>query len=163
MTGVQTCALPILLAQGESRRMTGGGIEMEIRIIDGVRYAVRAKNDDSQTRRLCVSIPAEMEGDSYRHSVPNLPSLSRKQIGALRYHYTTDGWKTSSEVRARLVRDEENRPSIEFGDLIKLPVVGRLEGYFYLRGAGRRADVARGKLRSYVFAIPDRHELLSMI
>src|SRR6266849_5283199 len=61
-----------LLAQGESRRMTGGGIEMEIRIIDGVRYAVRAKNDESQTRCLHVSIPARLEGDHYRHAVPNL-------------------------------------------------------------------------------------------
>jgi hypothetical protein len=152
-----------LLAQGESQRMTGGGIEMEIRIIDGVRYAVRAKNDDSQTRRLHVSIPAEIEGDRYRHSVPNLPGLSRKQIGALRYHCTTDGWKTSGEVRARLAQDEENRPLIEFDDLSKLPIVGRLDGYFYLRGVGRRADGARAKLRGYVFAIPDRHELLSMV
>ena len=152
-----------LLAQGESRRMTGGCIEMEIRIIDGVRYAVRAKNDDRQTRRLHVSIPARLEGDGYRHSVPNLPGLSRKQIGALRYRFTTDGWKTSSEVRARLTQDDENRPSIEFDDVSKFPVVGRLDGYFYLRSAGRRAAGARGKLRGYVFAIPDRHELLSMI
>lgn len=148
-----------LLAQGESRRMNGGGIELEIRIIDGVRYAVRAKNDASQTRRLHVSIPAEMEGDHYRHSVPNLPGLTRKQIGALRYHCTTDGWKTSSEVRARLAQDEEDRPAIEFDDLSKLPVVGRLDGYFHLRGARG----ARGNLRGYVFAIPDRHELLSMV
>jgi hypothetical protein len=152
-----------LLAQGESRRMTGGGIELEIRIIDGVRYAVRAKNDDGQTRSLHVSIPAEIEGDCIRHSVPNLPGLSLKQIGALRYHFTTDGWKTSNEVRAQLAQDERDRPSIEFDDLSKLPVVGRLEGYFYWRGAGRRAGGARGKLRGYVFAIPDRHELLSMV
>src|SRR5258707_2352371 len=67
-----------LLAQGESRRMTGGGIEMEIRIIDGVRYAVRAKNDDSQTRRLHVSIPVRLEDDQYRHSVPNLRDLTTR-------------------------------------------------------------------------------------
>ena len=120
---------------------------------------MRAKNDASQTRRLHVSIPAEMESDHYRHSVPNLPGLTSQQIGALRYHCTTDGWKTSSEVRARLAQDEENHPAIEFDDLSKLPVVGRLDGYFYLRGAGG----ARGDLRGYVFAIPDRHELLSMV
>src|SRR5713226_5946351 len=118
-----------LLAQGESRRMTGGGIEMEIRLIDGVRYAVRAWNDESQTRRLHVSIPARLEGDQYRHSVPNLPDLSRKQIGLLLYRCTTDGGKTSSEVRARLAHDEENQPVIEFDDLGKVPRVGRLEGY----------------------------------
>ncbi len=152
-----------LLAQGESRRMAGGGIEMEIRIIDGVRYAVRARNDDSQTRRLHVSIPARLEGDQYRHSVPNLPGLTGKHVGSLRYRCTTDGWKTSGEARARLAHDEENQPVIEFDDLGKVPRVGRLEGYFYLRAAGRRASGARGKLRGYVFAIPDQHELLSMV
>jgi hypothetical protein len=152
-----------LLAQGESRRMTGGGIEMEIRVVDGVRYAVRARNDDSQTRRLHVSIPVRLEGDQCRHSVPDLIDLTRREVGSLRYRFTTDGWKTSSEARARLVRDEENQPVIEFDDLSKFPVVGRLEGYFYLRGAGRRADGARGKLRGYAFAIPGQHELLSMV
>ena len=152
-----------LLAQGESHRMAGGGIEMEIRIIDGVRYAVRAWNDDSQTRRLRVSIPVRLEGDQYRHSVPNLPSLTGRQVGLLRYRFTTDGWKTNSEARARLAQDEENRPVIEFDDLSEFPLVGRLEGYFYLRTAGRRAGGARGKLRSYVFAIPDKHELISMV
>jgi hypothetical protein len=152
-----------LLAQGESRRMTGGGIEMEIRIIDGVRYAVRAKNDESQTRRLHVSIPVRLEGDQYRHSVRNLPGLNGKQTNSLRYRFTTDGWKTSGEARGRLAQDEENRAVIEFDDLSKFPVVGRLEGYFYLRAAGRRAGGARGKLHGYVFAIPDQHELLSMV
>ena len=152
-----------LLAQGESRRMTGGGIEMEIRIINGVRYAVRAKNDDSQTRRLHVSISARLEGDRYRHSVPTLRGLTRKQIGSLRYRFTTNRWKTSGEARALLALDKENRPLIEFDDLTVLPIVGRLEGYFYLRGAGRRARGAQTKLRGYAFAIPDKHELLSMV
>jgi hypothetical protein len=152
-----------LLAQGNARRLSGGGIEMEIRIIDGIRYAVRAWNDESQTRRLHVSIPARLEGDQYRHSVPNLADVTRRQLGLLCYRFTTDGWKTSSEARARLARDEENRPSIEFDDLSKLPIVGRLEGYFYLRGASRRAGGARGNLRAYTFAIPDKHELLAMV
>jgi hypothetical protein len=152
-----------LLAQGDSRRMTGGGIEMEIRIIDGVRYAVRTWNDERQTRRLHVSIPVELTGDHHLHSVPNLPGVTKRQIAWLRYRFTTDGWKTSGEARARLTRDEENRPVIEFADLAVFPVVGRLEGYFYLRGAGRRARGAQTKLRGYAFAIPDKHELLSMV
>ena len=150
-----------LLAQGKSRRMTGGGIELQIRIIDGVRYGVRAKNDHRQSRRLHVSIPAEFEGDHYRHSVPSLPGLTSRQIGSLRYRFTTDGWKTSGEVRARLAPDEENRPLIEFDELNVFPIVGRLEGYFYFRGADRRG--AQTKLRGYIFVIPDKHELLSMV
>jgi hypothetical protein len=43
-----------LLAQGESRRLEDGGIEIERRTIRGVTYAVRAWDDDAQTRRLCV-------------------------------------------------------------------------------------------------------------
>ena len=43
-----------LLAQGEARLLDDGGIEIERRTIRGVTYAVRAWNDDAQTRRLCV-------------------------------------------------------------------------------------------------------------
>jgi hypothetical protein len=82
-------------------------------------------------------------------------------LGLLRYRFTTDGWKTSSEARARMAHDEENRPSIEFDDLSKLPIVGRLEGYFCV--AGRRSRGAQTKLRGYTFAIPDKHELLAMV
>jgi hypothetical protein len=152
-----------LLAQGDARRLSGGSIEMEIRIIDGVRYAVRAKNDESQTRRLHVSISTRLEGDQYRHSIPNLRGLTTRQVSLLRYRFTTDGWKTSSEARARLAHDEENRPLIEFDELTVFPIVGRLDGYFYLRGAGQRTSSAHGKLRGYAFAIPDEHELLSMV
>ena len=152
-----------LLAQGSARRLSGGGIEMEIRIIDGVRYAVRAWNDDNQTRRLHVSIPVHAESDLYRHSVPNLPGLTKREIGSIRYRFTTDGWSTSGEARARLAQDAENRPMIAFDDLQSFPNVGRLEGYFRLRDAGRRSIGARGKIHGYAFAIPDRHELLSMV
>jgi len=43
-----------LLAQGEARLLDDGGIEIERRTIRGVTYAVRAWDDDAQTRRLCV-------------------------------------------------------------------------------------------------------------
>jgi len=152
-----------LLAQGDSRRVAGGGIEMEMRTIDGVNYSVKAWNDERQTRCLHVSIPVELTGDHCLHSIPNLPGVTKRQIGPLRYRFTTDGWKTSSEARARLARDEENRPVIAFDDLNKFPLVGRLEGYFYLRSAGRRSRGAPGKIRGYAFAIPDKHELLSMV
>jgi hypothetical protein len=44
-----------LLAQGASRRLPDGGLETQIRTIDGVTYSVRAWNDRSQTRKLHVS------------------------------------------------------------------------------------------------------------
>lgn len=46
-----------LLVQGTSRRLNDGGVETQIRTIDGVTYSVRAWNDRAQTRRLHVSIP----------------------------------------------------------------------------------------------------------
>jgi hypothetical protein len=46
-----------LLRQGESRRLSDGGLETQIKTIDGVTYSVRAWNDRNQTRRLHISIP----------------------------------------------------------------------------------------------------------
>jgi hypothetical protein len=152
-----------LLAQGDALRLPGGGIEIEIRIIDGVRYAVRAWNDECQSRRLHVSIPVELAGDHYRHSVRNLRGLTSRDLRLLRYHFTTDEWRTSGEARARLSRDNEDRPIIEFSELQSFPIVGRLKGYFYFFGARRRGSGARMNGRGYTFAIPDKHELLSMV
>ena len=47
-----------LLAQGTSRPLPRGGLETQIRTIDGVTYSVRAWNDRSQTRKLYTSNPA---------------------------------------------------------------------------------------------------------
>ena len=44
-----------LLAQGETRILEDGGIEIQRRTIRGVTYSVRAWDDRMQTRRLCVN------------------------------------------------------------------------------------------------------------
>lgn len=44
-----------LLAQGDWRMLDDGGIELERRTIRGVTYAVRAWDDEAQTRRVCVN------------------------------------------------------------------------------------------------------------
>jgi hypothetical protein len=41
-----------LLAQGTSRRLPDGGLETQIKTIDGIRYSVCAWNDRAQTRRV---------------------------------------------------------------------------------------------------------------
>ncbi|HEU4434480.1 MAG TPA: hypothetical protein VFR51_13940 [Pyrinomonadaceae bacterium] len=41
-----------LLAQGSSRRLPDGGLETQIRTIDGIRYSVRAWNNRRQTRKV---------------------------------------------------------------------------------------------------------------
>jgi hypothetical protein len=47
-----------LLAQGTSKHLPDGGLETQIRTIDGARYSVRAWNDRFQTRKVHVSGPA---------------------------------------------------------------------------------------------------------
>jgi len=153
-----------LLALGNSRRLEDGGIELEMRTIDGVSYSVRAWNDATQTRRLHVSIPLEPDGKNYLSAVPRLGRLSRRQIEALRYRFTTDGWKTFVETKGVLVYHEEDGFSISFEDLRTLVLVGRLEGIFYLSGKGSRGRIDKTPpATGYVFAMPDRHELVSMV
>jgi hypothetical protein len=128
-----------LLAQGNSRRLSDGGIELEMRTFRGISYSVRAWNDGA--RKLHVSIPL-------KSSVRDLSSLTEEQIGALRYRFTTDGWKTSNEMTVCL----QNGPIIEL-DLCVSSLIGRLEGFFYSPGLKTR------RFGDYAFVVPDRHEL----
>ncbi|HET7112793.1 MAG TPA: hypothetical protein VFI57_04080, partial [Pyrinomonadaceae bacterium] len=45
-----------LLAQGTSRRLADGGLETQIRTVDGITYSVRAWNNRRQTRKLHISV-----------------------------------------------------------------------------------------------------------
>ena len=93
-----------LLAQGKSRLLDDGGIELEMRTIRGISYSVRAWNDRAQRRRLHVSAPLD--------------------LAATRYRFTTDGWKTAHEVPAH-----RRKRAVEFEFSVSTPV-GRLEGCF---------------------------------
>lgn len=152
-----------LLVQGNSRRMTGGGIELGMRIIDGIHYSVKAWNDEKNTRRLHVSIPVARHGNHYTSSVPTLPRLTKQQVSSLRYRFTTDGWKNTEEAGASIRHDARDGLIIDFDDLCTFPLVGRLEGTLDLRGRDsiRSGDESRHSL-SYSFAIPDRQELMKM-
>ncbi len=93
-----------LMNQGDSRRLTDGGIETQIRTIDGITYSVRAWNDRTQTRRLHVRLPERIQ---WRH-----------------FRYSTDGWKTFKEIARK------PKSALEF-DLEVSTLAGRLEGFFY--------------------------------
>ena len=153
-----------LLAQGNARRLSGAGVELEMRTIGGINYSVKAWNDAAQTRRLHVSIPVERKGNHYVSSVPDLPRLTKRQIQALRYRFTTDGGKNFAEAEARLNDDEQHGLIIEFDDLLVYPLIGRLEGAFYLSKMGN-PSLGDGppRYRGYTFAIPDRHELITTL
>jgi hypothetical protein len=152
------------LAQGNCRRMAGGELELEMRNIDGLNYSVRAWNDEAQTRRLHVSIPIEHHGSYYSSSASNLSRLTKRQIQSLRYRFTTDGWQSCREVKACLRRDDQLGLIIDFDDLRTFPLIGRLQGRFRLLGVPRaRFKDPSPQLGAYVFAIPDRHELMSVV
>jgi hypothetical protein len=151
-----------LLSQGQSRRLEGG-LELEMRTIAGVNYSVRAWNDPAQTRRLHLSIPIEPAGHHYLTAVPGLPRLTKAQVVSLRYRFTTDGGKTSGEARARLARHGGDGLIIDFQDLPVSNPFGRLEGAFYFAGNNRPgAKRKTPRFSAYVFAIPDRQELIGM-
>lgn len=148
-----------LLAQGNSRRLPGGGVELEMRTIGGVSYSVKAWNDDLQSRRLHVGIPVELQGKHLAHAVPGLGRLTKQQIQTLRYRFTTDRWRSSQEVGARLKYKKGLGFVIDFDDLITANLVGRLEGFFYTPAASSRTR----RFSGYAFALPDRHDLLRMV
>ncbi len=151
-----------LLARGAARRLAGG-VELEMQTIAGVNYSVRAWNDAAQTRRLHVSVPVETVGHHYLTAVPGLEPLTRQQVASLRYRFTTDGGKTFAEGGARLVRHALDGLIIDFEDLPVSQLVGRLEGAIYLAGNNRRrAKRKTSRFGGYVFAIPDRRELIAM-
>ena len=161
-----------LLVQGRSRLLDGdgrgggggGGVELELRTIAGVSYSVRAWNDREETRCLHVSIPVELEGHHYLTAVPGLPRLTKQQLASLRYRFTTDGGKTSGEVRAHLVRHPSDGLILDFEDLAIANPFGRLEGAFYLAGNNEhRARKKTARFGGYLFAIPDRQELSGIL
>jgi hypothetical protein len=153
-----------LLAQGNSQRLSGGGVDLQMRMIDGIQYSVRAWNDEMQTRRLHVSVPAVFDGTYCLTAIPKFRRLTRRQIRRLCYRFTTDGWKSFGEAHAALVDDEVEGLRIEFDDLRTSIPVGRLEGAFYLGGTGSRGWIDRTPyLRDYLFAIPDRWELAQLV
>ena len=153
-----------LLAQGDCRRLVPGGIEIEMRTIDGVNYSVMCCNDEKQTRLLHVGIPVKREGNHYSTAVPGLRHLTKRHIESLRYRFTTDGWKNSGEARARLTQDQRNGLTIDFHLPCTFSSVGRLEGYCRVSHAGK-STVRNPEqyLRGYTFAIPDRQELIKLV
>jgi hypothetical protein len=143
-----------LLAQGSRRLLDDGDLETQIRVIGGIRYAVRVPSDESGECSLRVGIPAEESAGCYRTALPRLPCLSASQVRGLRLRCTTDGRATSSTSAARVERDERGQTLISFGDIKVNTRYGELRGHIYV---GARREAA-GDCAGYVFAIPDRQE-----
>jgi hypothetical protein len=149
-----------LLAQGESQCLGDGGLELEMQTINGIKYSIQAWNDRGQKRRLRVSFPLDHLGRYLESSLAGGTRLKRPPIRSLRYRFTTDGWKRSRVVGARLRKDADGCSFVSFEIASKLPLAGRLEGFSYLTESRKlRLREKAITLRGYAFAIPDQQEL----
>jgi hypothetical protein len=148
-----------LLRQGHRRFLKNGDLEIQIRVINGIRYAVRAPAGESPKCSLRVSIPAEQSAGCYHTALPRLPCLSAGQVRGLRLTCATDGWATSSTVAACVECDERGQTLISFGDIEAHARYGELRGYISDDVRARPRRKGNGDCAGYVFAIPDRQEL----
>jgi hypothetical protein len=153
-----------LIRQGDCRPMTDGGFELEMRAIGGINYSVRAWDDEAETRLLHVALPVEQRGQYFITHLPQRPRIAERQVRSLRYRFTVDGGATSREVSMRLERGARNQFFISGDWVPALLTAGELRGYFY---DSRREDFCLNDggrdFSGYVFAIPDRQELLELI
>jgi hypothetical protein len=152
-----------LLAQGKFRLLSDGGLELEIQTISGINYSIRAWNDRQERRHLHVSVPVTRIRNCFESPSPGWPRLRRQQISSLRYCFTTDGWISSRVVSARIEKDAQGYLFISFDIISKLPLAGRLEGFFYLTES---PELCLGdqavRFNRYTFAIPDKQELAEL-
>ncbi|MCM3870665.1 MAG: hypothetical protein ND895_08235 [Pyrinomonadaceae bacterium] len=153
-----------LLVQGNSRRLSDGGFELEMQTLDGVDYSIRAWNDRRQRPCLHVSVAIERLGKHFETPLPGLPRLTPRQISSLRYRFTTDAWVTSHIVGTHMEKDHAGHSRISCEDILDLPIVGRLQGVFCLaetRNSPLANDEGYGTV--YTFAVPDKQELTRLI
>ena len=147
------------LLQSGGQRAIQGGIEIERRTIDGIQHSVRAFDDGK--RRLHLEIP--LRGDAKTgfvlSTLPGAPRLSPTQLEAMRYRFTTDGWKNEAEVQAMLGKNDQGAPVLSFDVPVLKSAAGRLEGLFHVEADGDfwLKDGA-SNFRGYTFAVPDQRE-----
>jgi hypothetical protein len=135
-----------LLHRGETRSLSGG-IESQILVIDGIRYAVRSWNGAQQKRCLHVSTSAELD----------------KPLANIRYRFTLDGWRSSDDMATYIECESQAQPRIACEIAQKPCVFAVLEGHFYdaaIKDGTHGKPAHRG---GYVFATPDPVELQEML
>jgi hypothetical protein len=153
-----------LLVQGRCRRLSHGGFELEMQTIDGIDYSIRAWNNRKQRRCLQVSVAVKRAGYYFRTPLPDQLRLTSRQIKSLRYQFTTDGWANTHIVGTHLEKDAAGRLVISANGISNLPLIGRLQGVFFVGETGNSSlarDEANGS--GYTFAVPDKQELATLI
>jgi hypothetical protein len=150
-----------LLSQGELWQLRDGSIELERKSIAGVTYAITARNDE---RVLTVRVPLSQRDGDFEIGLPNWPRLTRRQIKALSYRFTTDNWTTIETRNLQLEKDLDGSLVVTCESAVNLPLVGRVEGVFFL-SKGRDSWVSHeGAISTgYAFALPDKRELAQLM
>ncbi len=152
-----------LLDQGDTRVLSDSGVELQMRTIDGVNYSVRAWNDAKQTRLVHIAVALEEDGEHYLTSLPALPRLTKRQLESLRLRVTGTN-SPAAGYRGQLANDESHGLVMSFDIPVSIHLVARLEGTISLKLSGRSAlSDRRHELKGFVFAIPDRQEINSMV
>ncbi len=149
-----------LLRYGQSQILEDWALELQIRIVDGVRYSVRAQVDSRKRPALHIIAPLSL--------LPKPPSHTsgeaQTSVAGLRYRFTTDEWKSSSESAVPLEIDQQTQCQIAHVTLSAPCQYGELQGYFCISA---RNGNKRGEDHSlpgrYAFALPDPIELLEMM
>lgn len=152
-----------LLAQGHHQLLGTGGVALEQRTISGIDYSVRAWTGGAREVHLEMAAEGDDERGYVMHSLPGTPHLHRDQIEALRYRFSTDGWKTWQEAPARL-EWRDGKPSVS----VSIPVLSgdtaQLQGLFHCtaRGDFWLHDGAHN-FSGYVFTAPDDRDLKAFL
>jgi hypothetical protein len=150
-----------LLRQGQSLLLEDGALELQIRVIDGVRYSVQAWNHAEQRRSLHIEAPMELVGT--RRSPVEAAGAAQGCACGLRYRFTTDDWMTSSEVPVHVDHDPQRQTLVARSTIVAPCAYGELQGYFHDTEGEGKGEVAHPPARRYVFAIPDPIELSEML
>jgi hypothetical protein len=152
-----------LLRRGQFRILEDGALELQIRVVDGIRYSVRAWNDSQERRSLHVSTPLDLILEHLPHPHGGTSEAQSCACG-LRYRFTTNDWESSSETAVHLDIDPETRFGVVHA-MIPAPCAhGELQGYFRdTQRSGKKRGVDHSPPGRYVFAVPDQIELSEML
>jgi hypothetical protein len=151
-----------LLRHGQSRILEDGALELQIHVVDGVRYSVRAWNNSENRRSLHVSAPLELIRESL-HRASGAGTAQSCACG-LRYRFTTDGWASSSETAVHLEIEPQTGSEVVHAVIPVACVYGELQGIFCgSGGGGNKCGDHRSPEGRYVFAVPDQIELSEML
>jgi hypothetical protein len=140
-----------LLNQGSRRCLPDGGWELEIRVIQGFRLSVHAPGNSTAKMHLVAAITPDLAASL---------KLTRAQISRLRCRYTTDNWKTSAVVAARLGTTGKLPADITFRCFRKIRPIGEWQCRLFGVGSnGRGRELPGGRFQGYVYALPDQIDL----